>query len=104
MIVNVEAEVNKHRSCRDRDEMGRAISEYKNLARQHATNIVLAGQYNTVALKLQEICDKLPAPHLRNISGHSQGSSTKTATITSEENNRINAAWKQKTGGPGGKR
>jgi hypothetical protein len=98
-MINLEAEVSKHKNCRDRDELGRVIRDYKNLALQHATNIVLAGQYNAVALKLQEICDKLPAPHLKNPGSNTLGVPVKTATITREENARINATWKQKTGG-----
>jgi hypothetical protein len=79
--------------------MGRWIRNYKDLALQSAANMVLAGQYNTVALKLQEICDKLPAPNLKNPANNNLlGVPTKTANISSDENARINAAWKQKTG------
>jgi len=96
-MTTVEVELNKHKNCRDRDELGRLIREYKNLAIQHAKNFVMAGQYNTVALKLQEICDKLPAPHLvKNPTGGRQGAQVKTATLTSEEQARINAEWRQK--------
>jgi hypothetical protein len=59
----------------------------------------MAGQYNTVALRLQEIYDKLPAPHLKNIPGsRTSDAQTKTASITNDENARINAAWRKKTG------
>jgi len=95
-MVDVESEVNKHRHCKDRDELGRLIKDYKNLAIQHAKNIVLAGQYNTVAFKLQEICDKLPAPHLKNIVSSNTNTPVKTANITSEEQAKISAAWKQR--------
>jgi len=95
-MVDVESEVNKHKNCKDRDELGRVIKDYKNLAIQHAKNIVLAGQYNLVAFKLQEMYDKLPAPHIKIITGSSQGTPVKTANITREEQARINAAWKKK--------
>jgi hypothetical protein len=95
----VETEVNKHKNCRDRDELGRLIRDYKDLARQSATNMVLAGQYNSVALKLQEICDKLPAPHLKNPGSNIHSTPVKTANINNEENARINAAWRKKTSG-----
>ena len=97
-MINVEAEVNKHKNCRDRDEMGRWIKEYKDLALQHASDIIMAGQYNMVVHKLQEICDKLPAPHLKNIVA-SSSAKTKTAKISSEERAKISAAWKKKAGG-----
>jgi hypothetical protein len=97
-MVDVEAEVNKHRNCRDRDKLEMAILEYKNLARQHAANLVTAGQYSTVAFKLQEICDKLPAPNLKGRTGGAQNAPTKTASITREENARIKHDWSQKTG------
>jgi hypothetical protein len=96
--MNVEAEVNKYKTCRDRDELGRMIREYKSLAMQHATNMVMAGQYNMVARKLEEIFDKLPDPHLKNITVHKQEANVKTASITDAENARINADWKKKTG------
>jgi len=95
-MVSVEDEVNKYKNCKDRDELGRLIKEYKALAIQYAKNIVVAGQYNTVAFKLQEICDRLPAPHLKNPTGSTQSTPVKTATITNEEKARISAAWKQK--------
>jgi hypothetical protein len=95
-MINVEAELSKYKNCRDRDELARRITEYKNLALQHARDIVAAGQYNMVALKLQEICDKLPAQQLKNVAGHSRGASVKTATITNEEQARISADWNKK--------
>jgi hypothetical protein len=101
-MINVEVEVSKHKNCKDRDELGMLIREYKNLALQSARDMALAGKYNSVALKLQEIYDKLPAPHLKN-PGNSNllGVPTKTANISSEENAKINAAWQKKTGGHG---
>jgi len=95
-MLDVEAEVNKHKTCRDRAELEKRIQEYKNLALQHATNFTLAGEYNMVAQKLRAICDRLPAPRLRNVSGQMSGP-IKTATITNEEDARINAAWQQRT-------
>jgi hypothetical protein len=75
------------------------IKEYKKLALQHAKNFAVAGQYNKVALKLQEIFDRLPAPHFKNITLNTQSVPVKTATISNEENAKIKAAWKQKTSG-----
>jgi hypothetical protein len=97
--MDVEAEVNRHKTCRDRGKLEMLIQEYKGLAIQHATNFVMASQYNEVALKLQKLCDRLPAPHLKNIPGNAPGAQVRTATIGSDEDARINAAWKQKTGG-----
>ena len=97
-MINVEAEVSKHKNCKDRDELTKWIKEYKSLALKNATDIVAAGQYNMVALKLQEICDKLPPPRLKNIVPSSSNVPVKTASITSEENAKISAAWKQKAG------
>jgi hypothetical protein len=94
-MVDVEAEVSKYKNCRERDKLEMAILEYKNLARQHAVNLVVAGQYSAVAFKLQEMCDKLPAPNLKNRIGSS--TPTKTATITREEKARIKSDWSQKT-------
>jgi len=48
-MVDVESEVNKYRNCKDREEIERAIQDYKNLAMQHAKDFTLAGQYNMVA-------------------------------------------------------
>jgi len=98
-MIGVEAEVNKYKNCRDRDELLRAIKEYKNQALQHATNLVLAGQYSTVALRLQEICDKLPAPQLVKYPAGKTGDQVKTATVTREEQAKIDAAWRKKTRG-----
>ncbi|MDR2543493.1 MAG: hypothetical protein LBC80_08630 [Treponema sp.] len=92
-MINVEAEVNKYKSSRDRDELGRRIYEYKSLALKHSHDIIKAGQYNMVALKLQEICDKLPAPILKRAGSNTHTAPVKTATITNEENKKINAAW-----------
>jgi hypothetical protein len=96
-MINIEAEVNKHRYCKDRDELERVIKEYKNLAIQHARDFTVAGQYNTVAFKLQELCDKLPAPHIKIIADNRVSAPVKTATITSEEQARIRAEWRNKT-------
>lgn len=95
-MIDVETEINKHKNCRDRDELGMLIKEYKNLAIEHAKNLVLAGQYNTVALKLQEICDKLPPPHLKNPVISKQNAPIKTVTINREEQARISDAWKKR--------
>ena len=95
-MVDVEAEVNKHRNCKDRAELGRVIHDYKNLAIQYAKNFVVAGQYNMVAFKLQEICDRLPLSNVKTSTDNTLGVPVKTATITNEEQARINAAWKQK--------
>jgi len=95
--MDVEAEVNRHKHCKDRDELGRVIKDYKNLALQHATNLIVAGQYTMVAQRLQDICNKLPAPQLiKYPTGSAQNTPTKTATITDEERNKINTAWKKK--------
>ena len=96
-MIDVEAEVKKHKN-KDRDELERLIQEYKGLALQSATNLVAAGQYSTVARKLQEICDKLPAPKLvKYPTGRTQGVQAKTATITSEEQTRISNDWEKRT-------
>jgi len=100
-MINVEAEVNKHKNCRDRDELGRAIREYKGQAIQYANDIVVAGQYNMVAHKLQEIYDKLPAPHLKNMAINTGNTPVKTAKITKEEKANISAAWKKRAGSTG---
>jgi hypothetical protein len=94
--MNVEAEVSKHRNCKDRDELERVIREYKNLAIQHAIDFTMASQYNTVAFKLQELCDKLPAPHIKIIGDNRPPAAVKTATITGEEQARIRAEWRKK--------
>ncbi|MCL1813181.1 MAG: hypothetical protein FWG29_06615 [Treponema sp.] len=97
-MIDVEAEVNKHRNCKDRSKLEGVIQEYKNLVFKYASNLTLAGRYNSVVLKLQEICDKLPNPLTRNTAARAQGVPLKTASVTSEENEQISAAWKQKTG------
>jgi len=98
-MIDVEAEVNKHRNIKDRGKLGKLITDYKSLAIQYAKDFVLAGQYNMVAFKLQEICDRLPAPNLKNQMGSRQDAKVKTANITSEEQARINAAWRKKAKG-----
>jgi hypothetical protein len=98
-MPSVEAEVSKYKNCKDRDELVRAIKEYKNLAIQHAANLTAAGQYSSVALKLQEMCDKLPAPKLVKYPTGGGNVPVKTASITNEEQARIDAAWKKKTKG-----
>jgi hypothetical protein len=95
-MVNIEAEVNRHRNCKDRDELEKVIREYKNLAIQHAKDFTVAGQYNTVAFKLQEFCDKLPAPHIKIIADNRPSAPVKTATITSDEQARIRAEWRKR--------
>jgi len=95
-MLDVEAEVNKHRNCKDKAELGRLIQDYKGLAIQYAKNFVLAGQYNMIAFKLQEICDKLQGPRLKNPAVGAHSAQVKTANITSEEQAKIDAAWRQK--------
>jgi len=95
-MINVEAEVSKHKNTKDRDELLRVIKEYKGHALQYASDIVIAGQYNMVALKLQEMCDKLPQPRIKNVIPSSSNVPVKTAAITREENAKIDAAWKKK--------
>jgi len=93
-MIDVEAEVNKYKTTKDRAELEKRVQEYKQLATQNATNLVMAGQYSMVARKLQDICDRLPAPKLVK---HSAGSPAKTADITSEEQAKISADWKRRT-------
>ena len=95
-MINVEAEVNKHKNCRDVDELEKIIKEYKNLVLKHASSLTLAAKYNMVAFKLQEICDKLPAPRLKKLATSTNDTPVKTATITDEENTQINAAWEKR--------
>jgi len=95
-MVSVEAEVNKYKTCKDRGELGRLIKEYKGLALQNASNLVLAGQYSTVAQKLQEICDRLPAPQLFRYATGNKGTQIKTASISEDERKKIDDAWKKK--------
>jgi hypothetical protein len=101
VIVNVEAEVNKYK-IKGREEIERAIQDYKNLAIQHAKDFTLAGQYNMVAQKLREICNKLPPPNLRPHTSNAPRASVKTVAINSEDKAKINAAW-EKRAGRGGK-
>jgi len=103
MIIDVKAEINKFKGCNDRDKLDRAILDYKNQARQSASDIFLAGQYNSVALELQKICDKLPPPNLKIVTGSKSNVPVKTAKITSKEAAKINEAWKQKAGSAGKK-
>ena len=93
-MIDVEAEVNKHKGIRDRAELDRRIQEYKDLATQNATNLVTAGQYSMVARKLQDISERLPSP---KHSKPSTGSPARTADITREEQARISADWKRRT-------
>jgi len=93
-MIDVETEVNKHKNIKDRGKLGKVITDYKNLALQYAKDFVLSGQYNMVAYKLQEICNALPAPHVKT--GNIQSAPVKTATITNEEKAKINAAWRKK--------
>ena len=95
-MINVEAEISKYKNCKDRDELGIRIKEYKNLALQYANDIATAGRYNKVALMLQEICDKLPAPKLKHLTGNAKNIPVKTATITKDEKTKINAAWEKR--------
>jgi len=95
-MVNVEVELSKHKNCKDRDELVRLIHDYKSLALQHANDIITVGQYNMVALRLQELCDKLPAPRLKKLPSAAPGAPTKTAKISNEEKVKINAAWSKK--------
>lgn len=96
-MIDVEAEVNKHKTCRNRDELERHIQEYKNLALQHAKNFTLAGRYNMVAQKLRAICERLPAQNLKSVSNRGPSAPVKTVTITNEEDAKIKAAWNQRT-------
>ncbi|MCL2244474.1 MAG: hypothetical protein FWC03_08415 [Treponema sp.] len=96
-MINVEAEVNKHKNMKDKGELGLIISEYKNLALQNSSNIVMAGQFNMVAHKLQEFYEKLPTPGLKKIPGNTQGGAqTKTAKISKDEKAKINDAWNKR--------
>jgi len=95
-MVNVDAEVSKYKNCKDRDELAMLIKEYKNRAIQSADNLVLAGEFNSVAFKLQEIHDKLPAPNLKNPVAGRRSAPTKTANLSAEERARIEAEWRKK--------
>ncbi|MCL2230589.1 MAG: hypothetical protein FWC01_05795 [Treponema sp.] len=97
-MINVEAEVSKHKLVKDRGEFGRLIREYKNLAVQHANNLVVSGQYDMVAHRLQELSDKLPAPNIKKTSAAgAQSGPVQTAEITKAEKSKINAAWNKRT-------
>ncbi|WP_461257171.1 hypothetical protein [Treponema sp. R80B11-R83G3] len=96
MIIDVDFEVNKYKNCKDRDELTRMIKEYKNLAMQNAEDFSMAGKYNSVAFKLQEICDKLPPPNLKNPAATHRSAPTKTANLTKEERARIESEWEKK--------
>ena len=95
-MINVENEVNKHKNVKDKGELSLIIKEYKSIALQSANDLMLAGQYNAVVFKLQEICDKLPTPRLKKIPTGSSGAPTKTAKITKDEKAKINDAWNRK--------
>jgi len=97
-MINVEAEVNKHKNIKNKDELTMIIKGYKSLAIQHANDLMTAGQINSVVFKLQEICDKLPAAPLKKIPTGKSGAQTKTAKISSDEKAKINAAWRKKAG------
>ncbi|MCL1930465.1 MAG: hypothetical protein FWF55_01515 [Treponema sp.] len=97
-MTGVEAEINKYKTCKNRDELSMAIRQYKDLALQHAENLILAGQYTTVAHRLQEMCDKLPAPRLvKQPTPGLLGVPVKTAAISDAEQAKIDAEWKKKT-------
>ncbi|GBU28708.1 hypothetical protein R84B8_02268 [Treponema sp. R8-4-B8] len=96
MVIDVDFEVNKYKNCKDRDELTRLIKEYKNLAMQNAEDFSTAGKYNSVAFKLQEICDKLPPPNLKNPAASRKSAPTKTANLTKEERARIESEWEKK--------
>jgi len=96
-MINVEAEVSKHKNCKNRDELTRLINDYKSLALKNAHDLVLAGQYTTVAAKLKEICDKLSATHLKKIPGSdTHNVQVKTVAISDEENAKIKADWEKR--------
>jgi hypothetical protein len=101
MIIDVKGEINKHKNCNDRDKLVRAIQDYKALALQSASDFNAAGKYNQIALELQKICDKLPAPKLKNVVSNKPNVAVKTAKITSHEAEKIDEAWKQKAGNKG---
>jgi len=98
-MINVETEVGKFKNCKDRDEVQRGVREYKSLALQCSSDIFLAGQYDMVAHRLQEIVDKLPAPRLKKIPTGASGAPTKTANITKDEKIKINKDWNKKAKG-----
>jgi len=92
-MFDVENEVSKFKNCKDRDEIVWQIKEYKSRALQCSSDIVLAGQFNMVAFKLQEICDKLPAPRLKKIPTGGPAAETRTAKISKSEKKRIESDW-----------
>jgi hypothetical protein len=98
MIIDVQKEINKYKG-KGRDELEKVIQEYKNQAIQHAVDFNLAGQYNMVAQKLREICDKLPAPNLKHVTHNRPNTPIKTANLSHEDDAKINDAWKQRVGG-----
>jgi len=98
MIIDVQKEINKYKG-KGRDELEKVIQEYKNQAIQHAKDFSLAGQYNMVAQKLREICDKLPAPTFKHIAHNKPNAPIKTANFSNEDDAKINDAWKQRVGG-----
>jgi len=97
-MINVEAEVSKYKNIKDRDELGRIIRDFKGKALQCSGDLVIAGQYNMVVLKLQEIYDKLPAPKMRNPAARTPGTPTRTATTTTAEQAKIKSDWQKRTG------
>ena len=100
MIVNVESEVNKYKT-KGRDEIERAIQDFKSLAMQHAKDFTIAGQYNMVAQKLREICDRLPPPNLKPRTSSAPRASVKTVALNNEDKAKIDAAWEKRAGRKG---
>jgi len=98
MIIDVKGEINKYKSCTDRDKLERAIQDFKNLALQNASDVNAAMQINSIVLELQKMCDKLPAPKLKNIVSGKSNIPVKTARISSHEAAKIDAEWQKKAG------
>jgi len=98
MIIDVKGEINKFKNCNDRDKLERAIQDFKNLALQNASDVNAAMQINSIVLELQKMCDKLPAPKLKNIVSGKSNVPVKTAKISSHEAEKIDAEWKKKAG------
>jgi len=96
MIVDVKGEINKYKNCNDRDKLERAIQDFKKLALQNASDVNAAMQINSIVLELQKVCDKLPAPKLKNIISGKSNIPVKTAKITSHEAQRIETEWEKK--------
>jgi len=96
MIIDVKGEVNKYKNCNDRDKLERAIQDYKNLALQNASDVNTAMHINSVVIELQKMCDRLPAPKLKNIVSHSQNVNVKTVNINSHEAKKIETEWEKK--------